>query len=47
MELYDPAALRALLQKHGFHFSKGLGQNFLCDPEALYTIAESAAPDAA
>ena len=29
MELHDLSVIRPLLEKHGFHFSKSLGQNFL------------------
>ena len=29
MELYDLAVIRPLLEEHGFHFSKSMGQNFL------------------
>lgn len=32
MELSNPAELSALLSRHGFSFSKGLGQNFLINP---------------
>ena len=32
MELYRPSEISALLQRHGFSFSKGLGQNFIIDP---------------
>ncbi len=30
MELTNINDIRALLERHGFHFSKSLGQNFLC-----------------
>ncbi len=29
MKLYDLTVIRPLLEKHGFHFSKSMGQNFL------------------
>ena len=29
MKLYDLSVIRPLLEKHGFHFSKSMGQNFL------------------
>ena len=29
MELYNLAEIRPLLERHGFHFSKSMGQNFL------------------
>lgn len=34
--------IRLLLTRHGFHFQKSLGQNFLCDAPALRAIADSA-----
>ena len=30
MRLTDINEIKALLSRHGFHFSKSLGQNFLC-----------------
>ena len=30
--LSDPGRIRELLSRHGFHFSKALGQNFLINP---------------
>lgn len=45
MDLCDIRVIRALLQKHGFSFSKGLGQNFLCDSSVPYDIAELAGID--
>ncbi|MBR2284069.1 MAG: 16S rRNA (adenine(1518)-N(6)/adenine(1519)-N(6))-dimethyltransferase RsmA [Ruminococcus sp.] len=44
--LTDIAFIRALLERHGFSFSKGLGQNFIVNPEICPKIAEygSAAP---
>lgn len=44
MQHYDRAAVEALLARHGFHFSKSMGQNFLIDPAVPYEIAESARP---
>ena len=41
MERNDIAAIEALLKRHGFHFSKSMGQNFLIDPAIPYEIAES------
>lgn len=32
MTLTDPADIKALLQRHGFRFSKAMGQNFLINP---------------
>ena len=43
--LTDPAAIRELLSRHGFHFSKSKGQNFLIDPAVPERIAESASVD--
>ena len=39
MNLCDQETIRALLGRHGFHFSKSMGQNFLIDPEIPYNIA--------
>ena len=38
--LTDSAAVRSLLTKHGFNFSKGLGQNFIIDPEICPDMVE-------
>lgn len=38
-------AVRALLRRHGFHFSKSKGQNFLTDPELLARIADASGAD--
>ncbi len=45
MDLYDPAAIRALLARHGHEFRKSLGQNFLISPEIARRIAETVEPD--
>lgn len=45
MELYDINQIEALLKRHGFHFSKALGQNFLTDPDVCPAMAEVAIPD--
>ncbi len=45
MELYDINQIEALLKRHGFHFSKALGQNFLIDPDVCPAMAETAIPD--
>jgi 16S rRNA (adenine1518-N6/adenine1519-N6)-dimethyltransferase len=37
--------MRGILRRHGFHFSKGLGQNFLTDDQIPERIAESAGLD--
>lgn len=41
MNLTDTAALRALLKRHGFSFSKRLGQNFLVNPSVCPRMAEA------
>ena len=41
MERSDRPAVEALLKRHGFRFSKSMGQNFLIDPAVPYEIAES------
>ena len=45
MNLCDQDTIRALLGRHGFHFSKSMGQNFLIDPEIPYNIAASSQAD--
>lgn len=45
MELTDITEIRALLSRHGFSFSKGLGQNFLCDAAVPRRIAECSGAD--
>ena len=42
MELTDYAAVTALLRRHGFHFSKSLGQNFLTAAWVPERIADEA-----
>ena len=42
MELTDYTAVTALLRRHGFHFSKSLGQNFLTAAWVPARIAEEA-----
>lgn len=46
MNLTDIKTVKSILAKHGFHFSKKLGQNFLIDPSVCPRIAEmgNAAP---
>lgn len=41
MNLCDSAVLRGLLARHGFHFSRNMGQNFLIDPQVPADIAEA------
>src|SRR5574344_410202 len=38
---HDTLAIGALLRRHGFHFSRSMGQNFLIDPDIPAAIAES------
>ncbi|MBQ2614442.1 MAG: 16S rRNA (adenine(1518)-N(6)/adenine(1519)-N(6))-dimethyltransferase RsmA [Clostridia bacterium] len=44
IHLTHPSELKALLQRHGFSFSKSLGQNFLIDEGVLSRIVEAANP---
>lgn len=39
MELCNLNVIRELLERHGFHFSKSMGQNFLIDPSVPMDIA--------
>ena len=39
MNLCDERTIRELLGRHGFHFSKSMGQNFLIDPQIPAEIA--------
>lgn len=41
MELTNIRDIRELLGRHGFSFSKGLGQNFIIDPTVCPKIAEN------
>ena len=45
MNLCDYDTIRALLSRHGFHFSKSMGQNFLIDPQVPYDIAAASRAD--
>ena len=38
--LSDIRVIRALLARHGFHFSKALGQNFLINPGVCPRMAD-------
>ena len=40
MALTDRARLRELLERHGFTFSKAMGQNFLVNPSVCPRMAE-------
>ena len=42
MDLCDMRDIKALLDRHGFHFSKSMGQNFLIEGWVPQQIAESA-----
>lgn len=45
-DLSDLRVIESTLKKHGFDFSKKLGQNFLTDPEVCPRMAELACSDA-
>ncbi len=45
MNLCDRETLRDLLGRHGFHFSKSMGQNFLIDPAVPADIAAASGAD--
>ena len=45
MELYNPAVIRPLLERHGFHFSKSMGQNFLVKEWVPQRIVSAAGID--
>ena len=45
MNLTSPSEIKALLERHGFRFSKALGQNFLTDPSVPRRIAEASGAD--
>ena len=42
MKLYDLSVIRPLLEKHGFHFSKSMGQNFLIQEWVPKSIRQAA-----
>jgi 16S rRNA (adenine1518-N6/adenine1519-N6)-dimethyltransferase len=42
LDIADPGALRALLQRHGLWARKGLGQHFLISKKVVETIVEAA-----
>lgn len=44
-EIRGPEDIRRLLARHGFRFSKSMGQNFLIDPEIPERIAASCGAD--
>ena len=41
MELCNEIVIRGLLERHGFRFSRSMGQNFLIDPSIPAAIAEA------
>lgn len=43
--LTDIGAIRDILNRHGFHFSKALGQNFLINPSVCPRMAEACGAD--
>lgn len=45
MDLCDFSAVQALLKRHGFHFSKSMGQNFLIRPQVPVDIADASGAD--
>ena len=46
MQLTDAAAVRELLARHGFTFSKAMGQNFLINPTVCPRMAAACGADA-
>ena len=46
MDLCDLNQIKPLLARHGFHFSKSMGQNFLIDPSVPVDIAQASGADA-
>ena len=47
MDLCNVQEVRQLLARHGFHFSKSMGQNFLIDPAVPAAIADASEADKA
>ena len=45
MNLTNPKDIKALLARHGFHFSKSMGQNFLIAGWVPRDIADAAGLD--
>ena len=45
MNLCDELTIRMLLERHGFHFSKSMGQNFLIAPQLPADIAAASPAD--
>ena len=46
MQLTDIGAVKKLLARHGFKFSKAMGQNFLVNPSVCPRMADSCGADA-
>lgn len=46
MDLYNINEIKALLARHGFRFSKSMGQNFLIDKRIPQRIADASGADA-
>ncbi len=44
-KLYSPKVMKEILEKYGFKFSKGLGQNFIIDKNVIDNICDSAQID--
>ncbi|CDC09922.1 ribosomal RNA small subunit methyltransferase A [Clostridium sp. CAG:413] len=44
-ELTDIGTIKALLARHGFHFSKALGQNFIVNPSVCPRMADESGID--
>ncbi|HJB25064.1 MAG TPA: 16S rRNA (adenine(1518)-N(6)/adenine(1519)-N(6))-dimethyltransferase RsmA [Firmicutes bacterium] len=42
INLSNPAVIREIMARHGFHFSKALGQNFIINPSVCPKMAEMA-----
>lgn len=45
MDLCDLRDIQALLKRHGFHFSKSMGQNFLIEAQVPVSIADASGAD--
>ena len=45
ISLSDPHAVQALLRRHGFHFSKAMGQNFIVDSTVCPRMAAQCGAD--
>lgn len=45
MDLYDIQTIKKILSRHGFSFSKALGQNFLIDSEVCPAMAQTLGAD--